>query len=108
MKKNDLEYLKKNFIMNDEDIRDFASDYEVPDAIFEEVFGKCHDALVKNDGFSKIPFYNRIKLVFDQAYKEGIFQGLLFANESMKMTFDQIEKDSNESEATTETTKNQK
>lgn len=90
-----LETLRNNLIMENTQIGEFVNDYRVPIDVFEAVIDTVDEAM-KNEpevvkGLSPL---DKIHFMCDKAYKHGVIMGMYLFNESLKATFDDIEKSS--------------
>lgn len=90
-----LETLKENFIMTNEQIADLVTTWEVPDDLIEDIVDKFNAAKQKSPEIAKnLTMGEKLQFLVDQSFKSGILSALYIVNEWMKANFDEIEKDS--------------
>ena len=104
-----LETLKESLILQDQEIGELASTWEVPKDLFTSIVKEaCEDMEQEPEVAERLSFYHKTEYLCDKAFSRGILTALYIYNETMKATLDDLIKmknDSGESTATTETTK---
>ena len=80
-----LETMKDAFIMENKQIGELAREFELPDDLIDVIV----DNAPKLDTMGEMIMY-----FVDESFRRGPIMGLYLFNESLKESFDQIEKDS--------------
>ena len=97
MTRTQLETMKESIIMKNEQIGEFVSEYQVPDDVFDTIIDFVSDAQKREpEVVNNLAPIVKIQLMCDESFKRGVMTGLYIFNESLKMTFDGMIKDSDE------------
>ena len=106
MTRTQLETMREAIVMENEQIGEFVSEYKVPIDVFEAIIDVVSEAQKKEpEVVKRLAPIDEIHFMCDEAFKRGVMTGMYIFNESLKETFDDMKKDSDEQTATTETTK---
>ena len=89
--------MRNAIVMENEQIGDFVSDYRVPDDVFETVIDAIVEASEREPEVSKkLAPIDKMHFMCDEAFKRGVMMGMYIFNETLKATFDDMKKDSDE------------
>ena len=92
-----LETMRNAIVMENEQIGDFVSEYRVPDDVFETVIDAIVEASEREPEVSKkLAPIDKMHFMCDEAFKRGVMMGMYIFNETLKATFDDMKKDSDE------------
>lgn len=97
MTRTQLETMRDAIIMDDEQIGEFVSEYNIPIDVFEAIADVVGKAQKKEPEVVKgLAPIDKIHFMCDEAFKRGVMTGMYLFNESLKATFDDMKKDSDE------------
>ena len=92
-----LETMRNAIVMENEQIGEFASEYTVPDDVFETLIDVVAEATKREPEVAeRLSLLDKIHFMCDEAFKHGVMMGMHIFNESLKATFDDMKKDSDE------------
>lgn len=97
MTRTQLETMRDAIVMENEQIGEFVSEYNVPIDVFEAIVGAVSEAQEKEPEVAKkLTPIDKMYFMCDEAFKRGVMTGMYLFNESLKATFDDMKKDSDE------------
>lgn len=89
--------MRDAIVMENEQIGEFVSEYNVPIDVFEAIIDAVSEAQEKEPEVAKrLTPIDKMRFMCDEAFKRGVMTGIQLFNESLKATFDDMKKDSDE------------
>ena len=89
--------MRNAIVMENEQIGEFVSEYNVPIDVFETIIDVVSEAQKKEpEVVKRLAPIDKIHFMCDEAYKRGVMMGMYLFNESLKATLDDMKKDSDE------------
>ena len=79
--------MRDAIVMKNEQIGELTKDYPVPEDLLDVIIAHSPEGLNRGE---------KIMYMIDESFKHGFMTGLYIFNESLKASFDEIEKDSDE------------
>lgn len=97
MTRTQLETMRNAIVMENEQIGDFISNFRVPDDTFNTIIDVISEAMEnKPEVVKRNAPIDKMHFMCDEAFKRGVMTGMYIFNESLKATFDDMKKDSDE------------
>ena len=97
MTNTQIETMKNSFILTDSEIGEIASGYKVPDDLFDTLIKSATEALkAESEVAERMTPLMKIQYLVDESFKYGVMNALYRFNESLKMSFDDMKKGSEE------------